>query len=234
MRTPNRITFVVLPVVFALWPLKSAGQNIAPVADAGSSRYAGTDPIVLDGTGSYDPDNSDTLSYTWRQIAGPSAMIKDANSATPTIGMESGLVGRDGLPTIGGFVQTDEIQECEFELVVSDGELTSLPDTVKVIIVPDFGENMLRLANDSFDPNKPTFVWLQGGDCINGYPYQVTWSSDWLSLMNIIDFPGGFVPDRGSNPLTYYDYGDMIIVYLSSVAPDYKMPIQTCGISTGG
>ena len=26
----------------------------------------------------------------------------------------------------------------------------------------------------------------------------------------------------------------MIIVYLSSVAPDYKMPIQASGVSTGG
>ena len=33
---------------------------------------------------------------------------------------------------------------------------------------------------------------------------------------------------------TYYRYGDMIIVYLSSVAPDYKQPIQTSGYSTGG
>jgi hypothetical protein len=33
---------------------------------------------------------------------------------------------------------------------------------------------------------------------------------------------------------TYYGCGDMIIVYLSSVAPDYRMAIQTAGMSTGG
>ncbi len=193
--------------------------NIGPVADAGLPRYAAQDPLVLDGTGSYDPDDSGTLNYTWRQTSGPSVEISEADTASPVI---------------SGFIQTDEIQECEFELVVRDSELISLPDTVKVIIVPDFGENTLRLANESFDPSKPTFIWFQGGDCIIGFPYQMAWSSDWLSLMNTIDFPKGFMPDSGSNPRTYYDYGDMIIVYLSSVAPDYKMPIQTYGISTGG
>ena len=210
-------------------------DNIEPVADAGSSRYAGPDPIVLDGTGSYDPDNSDMLSYTWRQISGPSVVIIDANTATPIIaGSVQPGKGRDTALRPVGFTQTDEIQECEFELVVSDGELTSLPDTVKVFIVPDFGENTLRLANSSFDPTKPTFIWFQGGNCIVGQPYQVIWDLYWLSLMNIIDFPEGYVPDTDGNPRTYYAYGDMIIVYLSSVAPDYKMPIQTGGISTGG
>jgi hypothetical protein len=193
--------------------------NIGPVADAGLPRYAAQDPVVLDGTGSYDPDDSGILNYTWQQISGPLVEISEADTASPTI---------------SGFVQTDEIQECEFELVVSDDELTSLPDSVKVVIVPDFGENTLRLANDSFDPDKPTFVFFQGGDCIVGEPYQVAWDSDWLSVTNTIDFPKGFVPDSGSNPPTYYDYGDMIIVYLSSAAPNYKMPIQTSGISTGG
>jgi hypothetical protein len=207
---------------------KAATNNQAPIADAGLSRYAAQNPVVLDGTGSYDPDNSGTLSYTWRPISGPSVVIVDANTTTPTI---------------SGFVQTDEIQECQFELVVSDAELTSLPDTVKVIIVPDFGENKLRLANDSFDPDKPTCVFFWGGNCISGVPFQVAWASEepaWLSKANIIEFSKGYEPDPNYTPgdvdalRTYYRCGDMIIVFLSSVAPDYKMPIQTMGFSTGG
>ena len=31
----------------------------------------------------------------------------------------------------------------------------------------------------------------------------------------------------------YTKYGDMLMVYLSSVAPDYRQPIQTMGFSTG-
>ena len=41
-------------------------------------------------------------------------------------------------------------------------------------------------------------------------------------------------PDSDARPRTYYKCGDMTIVYLSSVAPDYKQPIQTIGFSLGG
>ncbi|MHC4120694.1 MAG: PKD domain-containing protein [Planctomycetota bacterium] len=212
-----------------------------PIADAGLPRYAAQDAVVLDGMGSYDPDNSVTLSYMWRQISGPAVVVADANTATPAI---------------SGFVQTNEIQECEFELVVSDGELTSLPDTVKVIIVPDFGENMLRHVNPPFNPSKPTFIFFGGGDCIIGFPgISGTWDdSSWNSRANVIDFSLGYEPDSlpdpnytpaivdgpGSyfdlvdGPRTYYRCGDMIIAYLSSVAPNYQQLIQTAGWSTGG
>jgi len=221
----------------------SASEAVPPVADAGLSRYAGPDPIVLDGTGSYDPDNSDTLSYTWRQLSGPSILIIDANTVTPTIAgsMVPGS-GRDPTPKPGSFLQTDEVQECEFELVVSDGELTSLPDTVKVIIVPDFGANRMRHVNPPFNPNKPTFIYFGGGDCIVGYAgISCTWEDpEWNSRANVIDFTSGYGPDPNyalgnvDAPRTYYRLADMIIVYLSSVAPDYRQPIQTAGWSTGG
>ena len=60
------------------------------------------------------------------------------------------------------------IQECVFELVISDGELESEPDTVSVIIVPDFGSLTLYLTNPPFDPNKPTILAFNGGDCDTG------------------------------------------------------------------
>lgn len=198
-----------------------------PIADAGLPRYAAQDPVVLDGMGSYDPDDSGALSYTWRQISGPAVAIIDANTAAPTV---------------SGFVQTDAIQECEFELVVSNGELTSRPDTVKVIIVPDFGQNLMRHRNPPFNPNKPTFIFFGGGNCIVGYAGLAgTWNdSIWNSRANVIDFSWGYEPDPNYTPgdvdapRTYYRCGDMIIVYLSSVAPDYQQPIQTAGWSTGG
>jgi hypothetical protein len=199
----------------------AANSNQAPIADAGLSRYAGVDAVILDGTGSYDPDDSGSLLYAWQQTAGPSVVITDSNTA---------------MPTISGFVQTDEIQECEFELVVWDGESTSLPDSVKVIIVPDFGTNSFQQENPPFDAEKPTIIYFGGGDCTNGLSVD-NWSPftpDWLSRANIIYFPNGYRPDSGGGERTYYKYGDMIIVYLSAVAPDYKQPIQTMGWSTGG
>jgi hypothetical protein len=205
----------------------AADTNQAPIADAGLARYAAQDPIVLNGTGSYDPDNSGTLSYTWRQISGLSTIINDANMATPTI---------------SGFVQTEDIQECEFELVVSDGELTSLSDTVKVTIVPDFGIATPFLENPPFEPEKPTLMFFGGGDCILGtyFGREYLIDGEWTENANLLSFSSywpddpNFTPGSVENPNTYYRFGDMIIVYLSSVAPDYKQPIQTLGLSTGG
>jgi hypothetical protein len=197
---------------------KAASNNQAPIAEAGLPRYAAIETVVLDGTSSYDPDESGILSYTWQQVSGPSIVISDANTATPII---------------SGFVQTDEIQECVFELVVSDGELTSLPDTVKVIIVSDFGDSTLQLENPSFDPNKPTLIYFGGGNCMTGAG-QISLTG-WSNPPNIIDFPNGYEPDSSDSLNNeYYHYGDMLIIYLSSVAPNYTQPIQTSGWSTGG
>ncbi|MHC4707939.1 MAG: hypothetical protein ACYS8I_12750, partial [Planctomycetota bacterium] len=235
----KRISIVLVLVLgLAMEIANTAVANEAPVADAGPSRYVAQDPVVLDGTGSYDPDNSGPLSYTWRQIAGPEVIIIDANTATPTIAesMQAGT-GRDKTFKPVGFTQTDEIQECEFELVVSDGEFSSMPDTVKLIIVPDFGEDTLYLENPAFDADKPTIIYFGGGNCVSGLAVDCVspfTPDDWLSAANIINFPNGYTPDGGGGRRTYSRYADMIIVYLSSVAPDYKQPIQTSGWSTGG
>ena len=172
----KKISFVlILALVLSVEVMSAETTNQAPIADAGLSRYAAQDPIILDGTGSDDPDNSGSLFYAWQQIAGPSVVIIDPNTAKPAI---------------SGFVQTDEIQECEFELLVSDGELTSLPDSVKIIIVPNFGSSTLKLENTSFDKDKPTVIYFGGGDCINGNSGQ-PWNggSAWMDRANVIGFP---------------------------------------------
>lgn len=210
----------VIAVLLTQQGISSDTEGVLPIANAGLFRYAAREPVMLDGTGSYDPDGSGTLSYTWRQISGPSVEIGEAETANPVI---------------SGFVQTDEIQECEFELVVSNGKLISLPDSVKIIIVPQFGSSTLSLDNASFDPNKPTVIFFSGGDCINGYSGHF-WNGgpSWMNRANVIGFPNGYTPDSSTTEQTYYKYGDMIIAYLSSVAPDYRQPIQTIGYSTGG
>ncbi|HSW02604.1 MAG TPA: hypothetical protein VLI39_20745 [Sedimentisphaerales bacterium] len=198
---------------------RAIAANLAPVADAGSSRYAGTAAVRLDGTKSYDPDGSTVLTYAWTQVSGPSVIITKADTATPTI---------------GGFAQTDQIQECEFELVVSDGEVSSPPSTVEIFIVPEFGATTLRQENPPFDLNKPTVIYFGGGNCYSGY-LDLLWL-DWYDRANVLSFPNGYIQDSTMfhSWHTYYHYADMIIVYLSSVAPKYSQPIQTIGWSTGG
>jgi len=228
-------TLTLLIILFALCPEIGKAQYGRPVADAGLPRYAAQDPVVLDGTGSYDPDNSGTLSYTWQQISGPSVIIIDSNTATPSIGGYFTVPGRGGIPRLGGFTQTDEIQVCEFELVISDGEFTSLPDIVQVNIVPDFGDITLEQQNPPFDPNKPTVFYFSGGRCEIGYANEEPWGyADWFDKANIINFPQGYEPDiTYESYRTFYHMGDMIIVFLSSVAPVYYQPIQTIGWSAG-
>jgi len=230
IRSVLTVCFVVFVIMAGSAQLADADdfEGMRPIADAGTPRYAATDPVQLDGTDSYDPDNSDPLRYMWQQISGPSVVISDANTATPTI---------------SGFIQTEEIQECEFELVVNDGELTSLPDTVKVIIVPNLGDSTWELENPPFDPDKPTIIYFDGGSCLTGAGGGIWGQPSWLAKANLISFyglegpgniPPNYVPDSAARPPTYYRCGDIIIAYLSSVAPDYKQPIQTIGWSTGG
>ena len=231
-----RLTALFVPAfVLFLMGGRSAMANQPPVAEAGLPRYAATDPVRLDGTGSYDPDGSGPVTYSWRQLSGPLTTISDPNAPAPTIrGTSTGDADRFGRNTPATFPQTQEIQECVFELVVSDGELTSAPDTVKVIIVPAFGTQELQLQNPPFNVSKPTFVYFGGGDCVNGGSGQSWNGPEWTQKANVIWQPNGYSPDSAGGTRTYYKYGDMLIVYLSSVAPNYKQPIQTAGWSTGG
>ena len=186
------------------------GDNIAPVAEAGSSRYAATDPVQLDGTGSYDPDGYGLIAYHWRQISGPNVLITDANTATPTI---------------SGFTQTSMIQRCEFELVVSDTDevLFSTPDTGAVIIVPDFSGTAVVLESIPFDPKKPTIIYFNGGSGGG----RLHFGPEWEAIANILSFS---TPHNGGK---FAEHGNAIITYLSSKAPDYNQPIQTMGHSSG-
>lgn len=186
----------------------TVGPNHAPVANAGFSLYAGTNSVTLDGTGSYDPDGDGTLAYQWIQLSGPTVTMTGTNTATPLV---------------SGFRPTTAIQKCVFQLVVSDGSLTSAPSTVTVTIVPNFGSNALYLENPPFDPSRPTIVAFGGGNCSTGSG--LSFGGVWDSQANWVT-----VQAYGSS---YNTYGDMLMVYLSSVAPNYQQRIQTIGFSTG-
>lgn len=116
-------------------------------------------------------------------------------------------------PMVSGFTQTNTIQRFVFELYVSDGDLLSRPDTVEVVIVPSFGRQTLVQVNPPFDPNKPTIVTFFG-------------QGNWYDETNALTTASYATP--------YSQYGDMLVVYLSSVAPDYTQPIQITGFSSGG
>lgn len=108
MRTDNRFwkpataTLIMLTGIAALGGCFPTSPNGPPVADAGRDLTLGLeDVIILDGTGSSDPDG-DPLSFIWEQTDGPDVALSSTNIARPTL----------TVPDLGVYV---------FRLTVSDG-----------------------------------------------------------------------------------------------------------------
>lgn len=191
------------------------GDNHPPVADAGKPCYAANGgSVTLDGSGSYDSDGYGVLTYQWSQISGQTVTITGATSQTPLI---SGFVNTDSLP--------GHVQICTFELVVSDGDLTSQPKSVTVTVVPNYGSYKLFLTNPPFDPARPSIVAFGGGSCGAGGDLPFTNAPIWTEKANW--FTNGW-------QAWFSQYADWLIVYLSKYAPDYTQPIQVFGYSGGG
>ncbi|BDY06781.1 hypothetical protein F0521_38220 [Ferrimonas sp. YFM] len=96
--------------------LSDRDTNLAPVANAGITHKGGPgDTLILDGSGSYDFDG-DALNYRWTLISKPgssNAALSGSDSARPSLTLDAA----------GDYVA---------QLVVSDGALTSAPDTVLI------------------------------------------------------------------------------------------------------
>ncbi len=118
--------------------------------------------MILDASGSYDPDNDD-LTVTWTQIAGPRVELTDPESLTPTFTAPS--VYRD--------------TNLSFNLMLEDTEGNIASDTYDIIVlntindppVADAGQKQILEeeavtfldASGSYDPNGDpiTFLWTQ-------------------------------------------------------------------------
>jgi hypothetical protein len=100
------------------------GDNQPPVADAGSDLTVneGTDEVMLNGTGSTDPDAGDTLSYLWTQTAGPTVSLDDPAAVNPIF--------------TAPVVSVDTT--LSFELTVSDG-IANSTDSVTVAVINTAG-----------------------------------------------------------------------------------------------
>ncbi|MBN2373259.1 hypothetical protein JXL19_05700, partial [bacterium] len=166
--------------------VKISTQNSKPVADAGPDQtpFVG-DTVVLDGSGSYDPD-LDTLTYSWSFTSipfGSSAVLSDPTAVNPNFDID--------LPGI--YI---------LQLIVNDGLESSNPDTVTITTlnrkpVADAGADQTAFINDtvtldgsgSYDPD---------GDPIAGYAWSFVsvppGSSATLSDSTAVN--PTFVPDK--------------------------------------
>ncbi|WP_169302497.1 PKD domain-containing protein [Halorientalis salina] len=94
--------------------------NESPIAEAGpDQRVDESSTVQLDGSGSNDPEGN-SLSYSWRQISGPSAEIDDRESAEPVI----------RVPNV------DNERTLLIEVTVDDGSGGLDSDTVRIVASP--------------------------------------------------------------------------------------------------
>jgi len=119
------------------------GPNVLPVADAGEDRvWQAPGQITLDGTGSYDPDPVDYLSYTWTQLAGPTVVLQGPDSATPVFEAQPG-------------------ETYTFELVVSDGFGDSEPSQV-TLVAARATTDLRTLAIEPISNHTPRYADVSG------------------------------------------------------------------------
>ena len=101
------------------WPQNVVDANRPPIVNAGLDQTAREGQVVyLDGSQSRDPDGT-VLSYQWVQESGTPVQLLGPTSAGPSFAAPTGL-NRNEILT--------------FDLVVSDGQFASPPDSVNVII----------------------------------------------------------------------------------------------------
>ncbi|MGB5602296.1 MAG: PIG-L family deacetylase, partial [Gammaproteobacteria bacterium] len=99
------------------WLENLIGSNQPPVVHAGFDIYAAEGSIVtLDGSRSLDSDG-DPLSYQWIQTGGSAVSLSGASTAQAMFTAPSG-----------------SNETLTFQLTVGDGQFTSLPDLVNVVV----------------------------------------------------------------------------------------------------
>jgi hypothetical protein len=139
-------------------------SNLAPVADAGADQTVNVGNLaILDGTGSYDPDENYPLTYEWQIISNPSestAVSSVSDSSAPTFTFTADLPGEYSIQ----LVVTDDLGMASEPYIVVVSTSNSMP-------VADAGQNQVLAkegitveldGSQSFDPDGDpiTYAWI--------------------------------------------------------------------------
>ena len=180
----------------------------APVADAGPDQFAECGvPTTLDGSASCDPDG-DALSYAWS--GGFQEGGGNATGVTPMVTFEKGVH--------------------EVSLVVSDGLIASVPDTVVVDATSDMTPPSVLCPDDvtvsCTDPTDPSAT----GSAT---------ASDLCDAMPMVDFADVEVPGACAQEKTIErtwsavdDDGNVASCLQTVTVDDSTAPVVTCGVET--
>lgn len=181
-----------------------------PIASAGPDQSADEgDTVSLDGSNSTHPDNA-PLTFAWTQLAGPAVILSDVTSQMPSF----------SAPAVAAN------ETVTFELIVSDGQEFSEPDTVNVTIkntnsapIADAGDDfaikagaaaLLNGAN-SFDPDGDAlaYQWQQvAGPVVvlsdmtasaPGFDAPALVGQDVVFKLSVSDGFEGSIPSPGAN-----------------------------------
>lgn len=107
-----------------------------PMASAGPAISGDTgDTLTLDGSGSYDPDGDDSLSYFWTQTSGTAAELSDS---------------QDPMPTFTAPFMTTADTVMTFDLTVADPTCLLASDQTQAVI-----SNTTPAAGFTWDPESP-------------------------------------------------------------------------------
>ncbi len=196
--------------------------NDAPVADAGPAQTVFvTNTVTLDGSGSSDVDG-DTLTYAWSFSSVPTGSTATLSSLTAV------------MPTFVVDLPGDYIAE----LIVSDGVLFSLADTVTISTdnsppVADAGPDQSAFVTDT------VFLDGTGSSDVDGDPLTYAWSffsvpagsTATLSSLTaemptfVIDLPGTYVVQLIVNDGTVSSAPDTV-----SISTDNSAPVADAGV----
>ncbi|MFO1009992.1 MAG: Ig-like domain-containing protein [Planctomycetota bacterium] len=130
----------------------------APTADAGSAQVVNElDTVTLSASGS-DVEGQ-ALSYTWTQVSGPSVVLSDVHSTTPTFTAPEGVANTDVV----------------FELAVSDGTNTSV-DTVTITVNADDDAPTAEAGPTQVVDELDTVTLSASGSDVEGQALTYTWT----------------------------------------------------------
>ncbi len=142
------------------------GSNRAPIADAGPDQsVAAGSSVQLTGAGSSDADG-DALTYAWTRTAGPAVTLSSATAVSPTF----------TAPAAGSSVT--------FSLVVRDGAVSSVADTVTVTVPAAGAANVARTLSATASASTQNSADGQtAAKAIDGSPlgYPSDSSREWVS-----------------------------------------------------